>query len=110
MTGRFLIDVFDDFFDEATVSKDRDDLEKAILAVRAARQLICDEPEHTKEVEAELVRVGDALQVVYLVLVKAHRHFDQLSPRARIAAGAVNTQIRAILLKLVFALDGKQGL
>ena len=101
MTERFLIDVFDEVFV-------KDDLEKAILTVRAVQQLLVDEPQHSGEVEAELAKIGSALNEAARVLNCARIRFEQLSPRAKATMRSINLRFRRVLIEMVLALDGRR--
>lgn len=85
----------------------KDDLEKAILAVYAAQQLLVEEPSHSDEVEVELARLKDSLLDTYRVLSRARRRFEQLSPRSKFAMRSINLRLRYLLVELALALEGE---
>ncbi len=92
-----LIDIFDEVFV-------KDDLEKALLAVRAAQRLLADEPAHSEEVEFELGKIADLLNEASRVLTSARRRFERLSPRARAAMRPINLRLRNVLVEMAVAL------
>lgn len=99
MATRPLIDIFD----EMCV---KDDLEKAILAVRAAQQLLADEPPHDAEVETELSKIAIALNEAARVLNRALFCFEQLSPKTKAAMHSINLRFRRLLTEMALALNG----
>lgn len=103
MAGRLLIDIFDEVFV-------KDELEKALLAVRAAQRLLADEPEHSKEVEVELGEIADLLGEATRVLTSARRRFEQLSPRARAAMRPINLRLRRVLVEMAVILGESREL
>lgn len=85
-------------------STSKDDLEKAILAVRAARRLLAQESPHASFVEEELASLDAAFHSAHVVLVRALHQFEQLSPRAQDSMRPINQQVRNLLVDLALIL------
>jgi hypothetical protein len=77
-----------------------------MLAVRAMRRVVLDEPAHTALVEQALDALGEELRNVETLLRRAYRAYGALDEDARQNLVGLNRRLRALLVKLVTSLDG----